>query len=512
MSRKRNQDEPAPGLPRWRRAAFLVLCAVGVGIHLLWSEATGSFGARNLPYLPLLVPLQPDVHLAPGSAWAIAERAVLFLGPLLVAARLLTRRQLAWLAALAVLGLPAWRTIWPGWTPWLFAAFGGVAAWRQHRGAALVLLGSAYLVDTWLVTGVYAAYGLRLTPTVLPALVLVAMAAAMLAWIARRRGDWLVALPVLPLILGGWAILLAGHAAKEHHDSGPAPGDCDELDVPLVTDLASLRGDVAWAVREVDRGLVVTGSKTVLLLDDQGREISRWDEAHGRIESIAGDADRLWVPTIGNPTRLEPQGDGMLAEFEDYSGQWTEMHRVTELNGEPWWTFVRGPVMLRGWPPVPWHLGGLHGLVATPYAYDESLYLGDQWSLQTIDPASMRTRLTRRFGPHQLAAAIRFQDHRLLRMELLPSKVRVVDLANAQADTVVRIGFPPRYAALGGRPEVLAAADFFGDTVVLVNPATGGQRGPFRVGGRPRTITWSERSGAFLGVSTCGLYRLEPDA
>jgi len=180
------------------------------------------------------------------------------------------------------------------------------------------------------------------------------------------------------------------------------------------------------------------------------------------------------------------------------------------IDGVPLWTNGSAGTFLRGEPPEIWKTGGFSGQGTVIFEHGDTVYVADNYSLATFDPQTLAVRPRRFFGPLQLALP-EVGERYLYRMRLLLRGIDVVDPVSTRTVRRIPLDIVARYLAVADSRGLLFVPDFLGDTAVLIDDETGRQVGEVRVGRRPRGAIWSERQQAFLGTSSCGLFRLPID-
>ncbi len=496
----------------WLPWAVALPLALGV---LGYAQGPLDVGGRwFLEFHPLVMTFRPDVILAPG-AWVDAAERWAQLALLLGLAWSLRPRLLG--VAVAVCWLlvsPLWGAMWPLEVQWGLLIAAAIARWKGHHGVTGLLLGASVFADSLLAYGVVVQYGLRVAP--LGPLLAFGGAAIGAILLLRAGGRWLVALPPLGATTVFLCVLSTADAIEQHRFTPPAPGECDALDVEILHPVERPGERFLPYGVAVGRDLVaVSGDGLVALFDVDGDEVARLDAGRdfGRIEQVEWQGDDLLANPAGATMRWQrtPSGEWDVARSERWGEGFPEILGIAVHRDRAWFSTVDYPILMREEPPAIVYVGGnTSGFTGFVRSIDDRLLLTDSHSVRVLDPDTLETLRFRRFAAWDVAVRHNAGPKHLYRMGTVAGRVEVIDPQSLETVRSIPVDLRPRYMGVSGDERHLLATDFFNGRVHLLDGETGALLGEYSVGRRPRNIAWSERDGAFLGVSACGLYRLRP--
>jgi len=400
----------------------------------------------------------------------------------------------------------------PFWLRWVALVPVPLLLWRRRPSAAALLLVAAAATEAALVSMTQIYYGVSVGSP-LPALAVVTGGAAAGVWAIHRR--WLLGLPAVALAVLGLIQPLYREAIHRHHDMPASARQCQGLQARILNPLVHRRHQPAWVVIERKDGLVVAGVDFIMLLSHDGGVLHQAElRGADRVQDIILDSDGVvavgstrvvrWVP--GQPART-------VLEDRLADRTYVEWAHVANVAGRLYVSGVIFPVIYSLADNRQIYLGQLQSHLVTGVAADPSgrrLFVWDLDGVGEADPRTLEVKRFRRFGLWRLGAVVVAGRDRLYRARQFTKAVDVLDSRTFEVERTLRMDFGPRFLAFDPREEVLAASDTLGQEVSLWDLRRGRHLGNRRVGPRPRGLAYSNKLGAFVGVSACGLYQLAP--
>jgi hypothetical protein len=508
-------SEPSLEAPSARaRALGTVLFVLLGGVVFVFGAGPRDVGGPGLlSFHPWVLPFRDDVLMGPGAWWTWAALVGQLVATLGVAATLRPRLWFVTIAAYIALTCPVFGAFVPGGTRWLLIAAAVGLRWRGRDGVAGCALAVSALQDSLFGSLAIIAYGLSqgsIAGLVLADAVVFVVGAGLLI---RAGGGWLVALPAWLVAADLVAMAASLGAMEAHHDAPATPQECQDLDVRILHPLEGPgEAFLPRGIAEGPTAIAVSGQGGVGVLTDDGSLDLHLPSASefGRVEFVDWDGDELVAAGAGGTLRWRSDGAGWtLVRAETWSESIPELLHVSPGGGETVWTTGNYPLILRSRADdVVFLGGGHHGYVAFAYRFEALLALADAWSITAYEPGSLRPLRSRSYPPWGFAARSNAGPTRLYRMRALLGDVEVVDPHTLKTDFVFDVDHVPRYLAASGDGSLLLLGDYFGDRLELRSAADGALISTHNPGRRPRNMVWSERRGAFLGVSACGAWEL----
>lgn len=498
-------------VPRLLRYSILLPIAVGM-LHLIATGLAVRDPIDDLGWYllhPLFLPLRGDVETDAQGIWNTAQ-LWLQLAAMLAMVLWIRRPRLtgAFLFYL-LLGTYTFGTQLTGGIRWALLLAAGLLVLANRRAAAVFLLTLVLAVTTLMPTLGITIYGFvvgDLQWCVVPAVV-VGILVSVLA--VRWIPDGFMLVPAVVLVMLHGLNIAYGPSIHRHHDLPAEAGACDDLDVNVLNDLHGWEDNQAWTVQQAVDGLYVGGKNRFWKLSDTGTLLATTPMDKGRIFAIRMEGSR--VLGVARDAVLEwSRGEEPGVVYERL--MFPELQHFEIHEGEMFATPHKFPLLVRAGAPGMRYYGRPSGIwMFGVTRSDGHLFIWDGITMGRLDSETLEVEQVRDYATFDRSIAVYGGQRYLYRGRLISRTVDVVDPRSMDVVRSVSIEPPPRFFNVSDDESLLAAADFMHETVTLYSLADGVLLGRFRVGPRPRGLTWSSRKGAFLGVSACGVYEIKPD-